>query len=146
MNIDIDEIAMISSTANDEVRKLKTLNEVYPERCDVIYALYIFVEGCQLKIGRTTLAGFERRMKEHAKTWSSNRLLLITVRKICHWTEEEKFHKHMRVFEGGMYRRIVKAMGKTFDEFYENDRAVLDELYKFISRNYILLTDDPSDF
>jgi hypothetical protein len=132
MDVDINTISALSSTANDEIRCLKNDQLIYPERCDVMYAIFIFVDGCKLKIGRTTVAGFDRRMKEHASTWSGSCMSLVTVRKIIHWTEEEKFHKYMRTFSNGMYRRVVKAMGKTFDEFYENDPIVLEELYRFI--------------
>jgi hypothetical protein len=130
--MDINMLATISSKANEEIRLLKTRNQEYPERCDVIYALYIITDECNIKIGRTTLAGFERRMKEHASTWSHGYISLITLRKIIHWTDEEKFHKHMRKFCRGVYRRVVKSRGKSFDEIYENNPIVLEELYRFI--------------
>jgi hypothetical protein len=132
MDSDINKLALISTEANNEIRMLNLSNPVYPERCDVMYALYIFTDVCSIKIGRTTLFGFERRMKEHSSTWSEGLVSLISVRKITHWTDEEKFHKHMRTFQGGVYRRVVKNRGKSFDEFYENNQCVLEELYRFI--------------
>jgi hypothetical protein len=132
MEPDINKLAEISSQANEEVRLLKATHDVYPERCDVMYVLYIFTKDCTIKIGRTTLFGFERRMKEHSTMWSDGVVSLVTVRKITHWTDEEKFHKHMRTFQGGIYRRVMKIRGKSFDEFYENNHNVLEELYRFI--------------
>ena len=132
MKPDINKIALVATKANQEIRLLNSRHVLYPERCDLMYALYIFGKECSIKIGRTTLLGFERRMKEHSRTWSEEGVSLIAVLKITHWTDEEKFHKHMRTFEGGVHRRIMKVRGKSFDEFYENNNVVLEELYRFI--------------
>lgn len=131
--ITIDELTKASTQANQDLRVLKKQYEVYPERCDIMYGLYVLIDDIfHIKIGRTTLAGFYRRMKEHSSTWSSNKITLISVKKIVHWTEEEKFHKHMKKYKNGIYKKNVKNRKKSFDEFYCNDKDVLDEFYRFI--------------
>lgn len=133
VNITIEDIITASTQANNDVRALKKQYEIYPERCDVMYGLYVLINGnFNIKIGRTTLAGFYRRIKEHSTTWDSNKITLIAVKKIVHWTEEEKFHKHMKKFKDGIYRKDIRTRKKSFDEFYHNDKVVLDEFYRFI--------------
>lgn len=122
-----------STRANSRLRKLK-ISHTNDEQ-DVIYVIHVTYKSRSFfKIGRTTLGRFYRRIREHVSEWGPKNLILYDVFTIQHPRVEEKFHMHMKVFKGGVYRANLKAHGKTYKEFYSNDTTVTDEL-----NNYIIL-------
>jgi hypothetical protein len=129
----INQLAALSTEGNNQLRFLYN-NVGNPEYHDIIYVLHIYIpdQGFKNKIGRTTLEGFNKRMKKHVDVWGAKNITLSSVKSIEHWKVENKFHKYMKSFKDGMYVSNIRARGKSFDEFYEDDPDVLEELYKFI--------------
>jgi len=129
----VNKLANLSTIGNNQLRNLyKTVTN--PDYHDVIYALNINTpdNGFKTKIGRTTLEGFDTRMKSHINTWGTTNITLVSVNSIEHWKVENKFHKYMKSYKEGRYVSNIKARGKSFDEFYEDDPDVIKELYKFV--------------
>ena len=129
----VNRLAKLSTNGNSQLRQLyKTVNN--PEYHDIIYVLNVNTpdNGFKTKIGRTTLEGFDRRLKQHINVWGSTNITLGSVKSIHHWKIENKFHKHMKTYKEGKYVSAIKSRGKSFDEFYEDNPDVIEELDKFI--------------
>jgi hypothetical protein len=128
----VNKLANLSTIGNSQLRQLyKTV--VNPDYHDIIYVLNINTpeNGFKTKIGRTTLEGFNRRLKQHIHIWGSENITVGSVKSIQHWKVENQFHKHMKSYKQGKYVSVIKSNGKTFEEFYEDSPDVIEELHKF---------------
>ena len=130
----LDEFVKMSTIANNQLRSLKNKYETNPERIDIMYVIYVWCETeWMTKIGRSTLDGFLRRMKEHNNDFGKiHNINLVSIRKIEHWTDETKFHKHMKQYENGSFVCDVIVNGKKHREVYVKCEEVLEIFNKFI--------------
>lgn len=130
----LEDFVKMSTIANNQLRSLKNKYETNPERIDIMYVIYVWCGADWMtKIGRSTLDGFLRRMKEHNNDFGKiHNINLVSIRKIEHWTDETKFHKHMKQYKNGSLVCDVIVNDKKHREVYLKCEEVLEKFNNFI--------------
>ena len=130
----LEDFVKMSTIANNQLRSLKNKYETNPERIDIMYVIYAWCGSeWMTKIGRSTLDGFLRRMKEHNNDFGKiHNINLVSIRKIEHWTDETKFHKHMKQYKNGSLVCDVIVNDKKHREVDLKCEEVLEKFNNFI--------------